>query len=313
MKPAVSVIIPHYNARQWIAETLDSVLGTAPAGTEVLCVDDGSTDGTQELLASRYSGVRRIVTENRGVSAARNLGFQESSGDFCVFLDADDLLCPGKLERQLSLAKRADVEVVYGDWKKLVQDDRGAWVTGEVIGVELPEPYDVSLLGQYWWPTGAYLLNRKLVERVGGFNGALPVIQDARFAIDCAIEGARFARDPNVCCHYRVHKSGSVSTSSAAAFYRDVFKSGLEVEQDWIRRGMLDDVRRKSLLSVLDSVARCSVGVAPDLFEAAVKEVSRVSKDAELPARGLMQVVYRVAGYRRGRLMSHRLRSWLGR
>lgn len=100
--PAVSVIIPAFNAEAFISETLDSVLGQTFENYEIVVVDDGSTDDTRNVVESRRDPrIRCIRQENGGASRARNRGIKNSSGELIAFLDADDLWLPQKLERQV--------------------------------------------------------------------------------------------------------------------------------------------------------------------------------------------------------------------
>ena len=92
---SLSVIIPAYNAAASLAGCLDSVSGF---GAEVVVVDDGSEDGTVDVV-SGYPGTVLVRQENRGVSAARNAGMAVASGDFLVFVDADDTVFPQALDR----------------------------------------------------------------------------------------------------------------------------------------------------------------------------------------------------------------------
>jgi O-antigen/teichoic acid export membrane protein/glycosyltransferase involved in cell wall biosynthesis len=99
-KPLVSIIIPYYNQPEFLAEAVSSAMRQTYAHLEVIVVDDGSTIPAESLL-QQASGVVILRTDNRGVSAARNLGFQKSSGDYLTFLDADDRLSPGAIESHL--------------------------------------------------------------------------------------------------------------------------------------------------------------------------------------------------------------------
>jgi len=100
-KPTVSVVVPTYNRGWIINEAIDSVLSQDRDGFELIVVDDGSTDNTQEIVSSYRDRIKVIKQENKGVSAARNKGIVSSSGTHIAFLDSDDLWLPGKLETQL--------------------------------------------------------------------------------------------------------------------------------------------------------------------------------------------------------------------
>ena len=103
--PLVSVIIPVYNAEQFLLETLDSVFAQTYTNVEVIAVDDGSTDRSAEIIKS-YPAVKYIRQKNGGVSNARNTGIKASSGDYIAFLDHDDIWLPEKLKIQVKIASR---------------------------------------------------------------------------------------------------------------------------------------------------------------------------------------------------------------
>src|SRR5579863_7279546 len=118
MKPdLVSIIIPTFNRAYCIRHTVDSVVAQTHANWEVLIVDDGSTDGTRELIASTYSHdprIRYLYQPNAGVSHARNTGIAESHGEFVAFLDSDDVWKPWKLAVQLAcLAGQPEIGMVW--------------------------------------------------------------------------------------------------------------------------------------------------------------------------------------------------------
>ena len=99
--PVVSVIIPTYNRKGFIAECVESVLAQSFSDFELVVVDDGSTDATEEVLAGFGAEIQVIRQEQRGPSAARNTGIQSASGEWLSFLDSDDLWLPRKLETQM--------------------------------------------------------------------------------------------------------------------------------------------------------------------------------------------------------------------
>lgn len=95
---SVTVVIPTYNRRSLLCRALDSVLNQTASPSEVIVVDDGSSDGTRDLIQKTYSSVSLIEQENQGVSQARNRGIKEASGEWIAFLDSDDEWLPQKLE-----------------------------------------------------------------------------------------------------------------------------------------------------------------------------------------------------------------------
>lgn len=100
--PRVSIIIPCYNAERWLAETLESALAQTWPDKEIILVDDGSTDGSLALAKTFGSrGVNVVAQANAGAAAARNTGLRLATGDYLQFLDADDLMAPDKIERQV--------------------------------------------------------------------------------------------------------------------------------------------------------------------------------------------------------------------
>ena len=113
----ISVVIPSYNAEKYIARCIDSVLNTGYENLEIICVNDGSKDGTLAVLRDyekRYDCIKVIDTPNGGVARARNLGIENLSGDFVTFLDADDWIHPQFFSILLNIQKKYDSDVVIG-------------------------------------------------------------------------------------------------------------------------------------------------------------------------------------------------------
>lgn len=106
--PLISVIMPAFNAEDHIAEALASVYAQSVQDVEIIVINDGSTDGTAELVRRDFPDVRVISTSNGGVARARNRGIAEARGEFVAFLDADDIWLPGKLEAQLNRFREHD-------------------------------------------------------------------------------------------------------------------------------------------------------------------------------------------------------------
>ena len=125
MTPLVSVIIPTYNYGRFLGEAVNSVLCQTFRDLECIIVDDGSSDDTDQVLAS-FTDRRMVVTgtPRLGVSGARNRGLELSRGDLIAFLDADDRWCPGKLERQVAvLDDEPDVDMVFTNFVRFTAEE----------------------------------------------------------------------------------------------------------------------------------------------------------------------------------------------
>ena len=122
-EPLVSVIIPTHNRAYCVGQTIESVRAQTHQNTEIVVVDDGSTDGTHELIERSYaddSRVRYLFHENRGVTATRNRGIAVCRGDFVAFLDSDDTWAPWKLELQLACFRhRPEIGMVWTDMQAI--------------------------------------------------------------------------------------------------------------------------------------------------------------------------------------------------
>jgi glycosyltransferase involved in cell wall biosynthesis len=295
----ISVIIPCYNARAFVIECLESVFAQACAQIETILVDDGSSDGSADAVASAFgSAVRLIRTPNRGPGAARTLGTTLATGEFIQYLDADDLLAPGKLRAQIAVLEEAQADVAYGDWQKLTASSNGIFQAGPIVSRMIEGDAETALLTDFWCPPAAYLFRREIVEKVS-WNLGLPVIQDARFALDCAMRGARFIYCSGLAAQYRIHKTGSVSSRDPIAFVRDCLRNACEVEQWWIERGGITDARRKALLQVFGYVARASFENDRITFDAACAALERLQPGYVPESPRHLAAVSRLAGYRR--------------
>ena len=143
--PLVSIIIPCYNHGRYLREAIESVWQQAYPATEVVVVDDGSTDNTEEV--AKQCGVTYLYQENQGLSAARNTGIRNSHGDLLVFLDADDWLLPGALEVNVRhLQQNEKLAFVSGGHDKVFVEDG---ITKEDITEVTSDHYAHLLQGNY--------------------------------------------------------------------------------------------------------------------------------------------------------------------
>jgi glycosyltransferase involved in cell wall biosynthesis len=271
LKTDVAVVVTAFNAGKTLAATLESAFGQDHVG-EIVVVDDGSRDDTLEI-ARRYEPRVKVLTgPNRGVSAARNRGVAETTSDWLLFLDSDDLLLPNTVAKRLAAAAGAsDADVVICDWEEFIDDGRGVLSQGthrRIDWVMLGRDPELATATDVWATTAALLYRRSLVERIGGFRADLPVIQDARFLFDASFHGAHFAYAPHIGARYRVVE-GSNSRRDPARFWRHVLLNGAQIEELWRARGTLDAARLEALAGVYNNAARGLFAAAhPAYFEA---------------------------------------------
>jgi glycosyltransferase involved in cell wall biosynthesis len=294
-----SIIIPCFNAARWISETLDSVIAQHIEGLEIIAVNDGSADDTAAIIRANYPTVRVIETENRGVSYARNLGMETAQGRYFQFLDADDLLAPGKLVKQVAALENTGADVAYGDWNKLQLQADGAFRSVENVARMMGEPAEIALFTDFWCPLAAYLFRKEIVNKVGSWNTGLPVIQDARFTLDCALYGATFTYVPGIAASYRTHSGSSLSTRNPQAALADQLHNAQEIEAWWTARGGVSGARQLALTKVYGHIARASYESDRKIFQAACAALERL-EPAYVPASPKsLAILSRVTGYRK--------------
>jgi len=110
----ISVVIPTYNRRETIGRSIDSVLNQTLFPSEIIVVDDGSTDGTSDYIQSNFPSIRLLQQPNKGVSSARNMGIRSSNSDWVALLDSDDEWFPQKLEKQvMTLSQSPDIKFCH--------------------------------------------------------------------------------------------------------------------------------------------------------------------------------------------------------
>ena len=175
-----SVVIPTFNSKEHICECIDSVLAQSYPHIEIIVVDDGSTDNTVRLARRRLEGFAHWqVVElgiNGGASAARNVGLRAATGSWVQFLDSDDILMPGKIEKQMAACAEAaaDVAAIYSPWNwGFLEDGRIEWLGPLQTPFIAGKAPVMCLVGGCRPLLGAGLMRRTVLNAVGGFDETL--------------------------------------------------------------------------------------------------------------------------------------------
>lgn len=207
----VSAVIPVYNRRDYIARALDSVLCQSVPVDEIIVVDDGSTDGTAEVVENRYGDKVRVVRQsNTGVSGARRRGIEEARGKWIAFLDSDDEWTPGRNEALLKAAEvvPADVAWIFGDLSFVTDDGESPSLFEEygLVVKDCPQVFADSLSVQH--PVLFAYLQASFIRR------------DVLLALNCFTEGFRSDEDVltgfQIGCRYRF----AAIPSAVGKYYR---------------------------------------------------------------------------------------------
>jgi glycosyltransferase involved in cell wall biosynthesis len=227
--PLVSILIPCHNAAPWLAQTLESALAQTWPHQEIIVVDDGSRDGSAEIARTFADrGVKIIVQENRGASAARNRAYRLSQGDFIQYLDADDLLAPDKIEHQMNLADKTGPDAVLcGTWSRFTRTPADANFTPQPLCTDAaPIDWVVTKFEQNaMMHPAAWLTPRVLAERAGPWDESLSLDDDGEYftRVVLASHGVRFCRE--AVSFYRSGLPGTLSSANSERAWASAFRS----------------------------------------------------------------------------------------
>lgn len=225
----VSVAIPCFNQAHFLGEAIESVLTQSHPRLEVLVVDDGSSDNTSAVAAS-YPGVRYVRQPNRGLAEARNTGIRETTGEFLVFLDADDRLMPDAVETGLAaLSENPGCVLVSGHHRDISLDGKILWERKDhsLSG----DPFEALLRENYIPTCGAVLFRRSVFREVGTFNNAWDACADYDLYL-------RTSRSHPVLCHHRTvveYRRHGVNMSRDPALMLAQVLAVLHAEKDFVR------------------------------------------------------------------------------
>jgi glycosyltransferase involved in cell wall biosynthesis len=215
----ISAIVPTFNRRDFVVRAVESILNQQPLPDEILVVDDGSTDGTADLLKRRFGdSIRIIAQENSGVSAARRRGVMEAQGDWIAFLDSDDEWTPGRSRILLSGLETlsGDVDWIFGD-TVVIEDEHDEISLYTAQGLVLdasPQAFDSNTSIRF--PFQYSLLQSSLIRKstimdAGCFSESLRSSEDFLVIFRASL-GSRFSAISDVVT--KLYRTDDLSSSS---------------------------------------------------------------------------------------------------
>src|SRR5688500_16173290 len=219
----VSVIMPAYNAGQYISKSIESVLGQTYHGWELIIIDDGATDNTKEIAdgyCRRDERIRYLYQENSKQGRARNKGIANAQGEFIAFLDADDLWLPQKLEKQVEVIENSDVDLLFGSFYLFTNnlDEPGIRIISVKETTLKSETGFKELLAENKIPILTVLCKKHAILEVGGFPEELKFqnAEDYYLWLKLILGGFKLEGREDVLAAYRLHHSSSTGTDKEA-------------------------------------------------------------------------------------------------
>jgi len=234
LKPLVSVLIPAYNAEEWIADTLESAIAQTWQRKEIIVVDDGSKDQTAEV-ARRFAsrGVAVVSKENQGAAATRNHALRLAQGDYIQWLDADDLLAPDKIEKQLEVLEqgRSKRTLFSSAWGRFMHPYHRAKFVPTALWCDMSTTeLLLRRMGQnLYMQTATWLVSRELTEAAGPWDTRLLSDDDQEYfcRVLLASDGVRFV--PGARVYYRARGSGSLSYIGSSDRKREAYWCSIQL------------------------------------------------------------------------------------
>jgi glycosyltransferase involved in cell wall biosynthesis len=288
MKPLVSILISAYNAEEWIGETLESAVAQSWPRKEIIVVDDGSTDSTAEVVRRFVSrGVTIITTENAGLSAGQNCAYRHCQGDYIQFLDADDLLAPEKIERQLAALTTADNEriLLSSPWAPFYYRTRHARFVRNSVWQDLtPVEWLLRKMSENLHMQNAtWLVSRELAEAAGPWDEGLHYDQDGEYFARVLLASERTRFVPETGIFYRVTGSSRISYIGNSDKKKESLLHSMKLHIQYLR-SLEDSPRvRKACVIYLQNWYHHFCAGRPDLVQELQKMAGELNGHLEEP------------------------------
>lgn len=287
----VSIVIPVYNAAPYLDECLRSALGQTYPNTEVIAVDDGSTDSSPEILGGYADRIRVYTKPNGGTATALNLGYRKMAGDWFKWLSADDLLKPHAVSTLAGAARSLgwpDDHIFYARHDFINERGKRA---GRLACIE-PNynrksdfERNAILLRRFYGNGITSMFHRAVFERCGPFDEGLGYSEDYEFWLRCCLlHGCRMRLVPRNIARYRIHSAQLTSEHAGEA----------EGKDDQIRSAVLSRLPPGLRARYVEAAAR--VGLPPDPLSHRARVAAHRALFACMPgraARGAVRAYHR--------------------
>lgn len=261
--PEVSILMPVKNAASYLRQAVQSVLDQSGVELELIVIEDGSTDGSEDIVASLEDARIRVLWNSRnGIAGALNLGLEHARGDFVARCDADDVWAAGRLAKQVSWLKaHSDFGAICGGYAAL--DARGDFSVPLQVEGEADEITEELRNGVLRTSLCTFLVRTDVARRTGGFRSFFVTAEDIDFQLRLG-EVTRVWYDPALTYFYRVHDA-SITHRQANDLREFYEKTALEFQRQRKESGA-DDLERGCPPSPPEPVTRESSSAKAQLL-----------------------------------------------
>jgi glycosyltransferase involved in cell wall biosynthesis len=308
--PLVSVIVPAYNSGRFIRDTLQSVVSQTWQNLELFVIDDGSTDDTAAVARGFESErVRVTVQLNSGACVARNLGLSMSRGKYIQFLDADDLLSPDKIEKQVEileknpgyLAVSPTVHFMDGeDWLKVPPREESFWIRD----TDDPVDFLVRLYGgdgERWMvQTSAWLTPAGITKKIGPWNEKLLLDQDGEYFARAVLASKGIRTTGGMNYYRRFTTAGNISARYNKLENLQSALLALRLKAQYLGERTRSDRFRQAMATLYREIAVNAYPKFPELVAECEAAVKATGKKPALPVLGgrLVELVKATFGWK---------------
>ncbi len=291
MKPLVSILIPAYNAENLIAYTLRSAVGQTWRRKEIIVVDDGSRDGTAEV-ARRFASnnVKVVSTDNQGLSAAVNNAYRLCQGDYIQELDADDILAPDKIEKQLGALRESENKrtLLSGPWASFhFRTNRAQFVRNPLWEDLTPVEWLLRKMGgNLHMQNATWLVSRELAEAAGPWDTRLQYDQDGEYycRVLLASTGTRFVPEARI--FYRASGTNRVSFIGTSNVKKNSMLRSMRLHIEYIRSLEESERVHKACLNYMQTWYDCFYPDRPDIVPELQSLAAELGGHLEVPRLG---------------------------
>jgi glycosyltransferase involved in cell wall biosynthesis len=305
MNPKVSILIAAYNAEKTLPYTLQSAVAQTWRNTETIVVDDGSTDRTADV-ARQFKDVTFISTKNTGLCIAQNRAFELSEGDYLQYLDADDVLAPDKIEKQLAALRKVNNPRILGSspWAPFFHRTKNARFVKNSLWQDLsPVEWLLRKMSEgIHMQNATWLVSREVALAAGPWDARLHYDQDGEFftRVLLASQGTCFVPETGI--YYRASGMNSISFIGNSNKKKDSLLLSMKLHMQYLRSLEDSERTRKACVKYMQIWFEFFYPDRPDIVKELQEMAAQFGGRLEMPSlRWKFALLQKVIGYKKAR------------